>query len=166
MIIDVKDLPNLRAKHSEQRIVLCTGSFDLTHAGHVLFLEDSKKLGDILIVGVGSDSIIKYNKGPSRPILNECLRSKMISAIKPVDYVYIDTLGKFNVPLSSLQSALCILKPDVYAVNSDGFDMEKRKDIVNACGVEMIIMDRVCPDEFNNISSSGIIKKIQELKSE
>ncbi len=163
MIIDPKDLPNIRSRHYNQRIILCTGSFDLTHAGHILFLEDSKKLGDILIVGVGSDAIIKYNKGEGRPILNEYLRVKMISSLKPVDYAYIDTLGEFNVPLSSLDVALSILRPDIYAVNSDGFNMDLRRGIIDKYKVEMVIMERKCPDQYDNISSTKIIQKI--LKS-
>ena len=163
MIIDAKDLPNIREKHNKQRIVLCTGSFDLTHAGHVLFLEDSKKLGDILIVGVGSDAIIKYNKGVGRPILNEQLRVKMISSLKPVDYAYIDTLGEFNVPLSSLDVALDRLRPNIYAVNSDGFNMDYRRGIMDKYNVEMIVMERKCPDQYDNISSTRIIEKILKI---
>src|SRR3989338_1824789 len=70
-ILKRKNLPSIRKKHKDQKIVYCDGAFDLVHVGHVLFFEDCKQYGDILVVGLGSDALIKKNKGKDRPILNE-----------------------------------------------------------------------------------------------
>jgi len=55
-----------------------TGCFDIMHFGHVIFLNYTKKQGDILIIGLGSDKTLRKLKGPERPILNEKLRSQFV----------------------------------------------------------------------------------------
>ena len=86
MIISYKNLASVRKKYPDKKIVFCSGSFDLIHPGHVLTFEALKKLGDILVVAVGGDKDIAEIKGPTRPILNEDLRLKMVDSLKPVDY--------------------------------------------------------------------------------
>src|SRR3989338_4598654 len=92
-VIQYKDFKQLRNKLRGKKIVFCSGIFDITHAGHVLFFEDCKTYGDILAVAVGSDAIIRINKGPARPVLNEHLRLKMVDSLKPVDYCFIDAVS-------------------------------------------------------------------------
>src|SRR3989344_6331411 len=88
-IISQEDLSKIRKRHHRQKIVFCSGTFDLTHAGHILFLEDCKAQGDILVVGVGHDNDIRMIKGPSRPILSGWIRLYTISQLKPPDYCFI-----------------------------------------------------------------------------
>ena len=58
--------------HRHQKIVFTNGCFDILHRGHVTYLNEAKKLGEILIVGMNSDaSVKKLNKGADRPINNE-----------------------------------------------------------------------------------------------
>ena len=59
---DISELLLLLDRNDGEKIVFCSGSFDLVHAGHVLFFEDCKKIGEILVVGVGGDAIIKKTK--------------------------------------------------------------------------------------------------------
>jgi D-beta-D-heptose 7-phosphate kinase/D-beta-D-heptose 1-phosphate adenosyltransferase len=59
-----------------QRVVLTNGCFDLLHPGHVRYLQEARKLGEILIVALNSDRSVRELKGPGRPILNEDERSK------------------------------------------------------------------------------------------
>ncbi|MEK7074233.1 MAG: adenylyltransferase/cytidyltransferase family protein, partial [Patescibacteria group bacterium] len=94
-IIEFKDIASLRKEHKDKKIVFCSGTFDLTHAGHVLFLEDCKKYGDLLVVAVGNDFNQRVNaKGKGRPVQNEHLRLKMVSSLKPVDYALLDINAK------------------------------------------------------------------------
>src|SRR3989344_5619953 len=72
-----------------KKIVFTMGSYDVLHMGHILFLEQSKKSGDILIVGIGTDETIKRLKGPSRPIYPEKLRAAMLAAIEFTDYIVV-----------------------------------------------------------------------------
>src|SRR4051812_35926260 len=53
------------------RIVLTSGTYDLFHVGHAEYLDQAKKLGDLLIVGVDSDAKVKSRKGPHRPVVPE-----------------------------------------------------------------------------------------------
>ena len=67
------------------------GSFDILHIGHLRFLENAKKLGDILVVALNSDSHIKSYKPSNRPIVNQTQRAEMVLGIKVVDYVFLTT---------------------------------------------------------------------------
>ncbi|HHJ63644.1 MAG TPA: D-glycero-beta-D-manno-heptose 1-phosphate adenylyltransferase, partial [Aquifex aeolicus] len=79
----------LRVRRERERIVFTNGCFDLLHAGHVDYLEKAKRLGDVLVVGMNSDSSVRRIKGRERPILPQELRAKLLSALRPVDYVVI-----------------------------------------------------------------------------
>lgn len=160
-IIQYGDLENIRRKHENQKIVFCSGSFDLPHAGHVIFFEDCKQLGDVLAVGVGGDEIIRQNKGPGRPIMNEHVRVKLISSLKPVDYCLIDSNSGEEDSLSFVEFVLDNLRPNVYVVNTDAFDMPRRQELVKKYGVEMTVLKRWAPKEFQEISATNIIKKIR-----
>lgn len=76
-------------KKKDKKIVFTNGCFDLLHRGHVSYLSEAKKLGDILIVGINSDSSVKKLKGDSRPIIDEQSRAYILSNLKVVDYVCI-----------------------------------------------------------------------------
>lgn len=72
-----------------ERIVFTNGCFDLLHVGHVTYLSQAKAMGDVLIVGVNSDTSVKRLKGPSRPVIGETDRAAMLAALAAVDYVII-----------------------------------------------------------------------------
>src|SRR5207248_480830 len=110
----------IREKHRDQKIVLAAGSFDLTNAGHALFLERSRSFGDVLVVMVGTDAAIHRLKGPERPILNQQLRLRMIDFLKPVDYSFLDCYeDRDDFIVFMMDEAFKLLKPDMLAVNDD-----------------------------------------------
>lgn len=162
-VISINDLKRIREENKGKKIVFCSGSFDLTHAGHILFFEDCKKHGDILVVAVGKDSSIKDNKGDKRPILNQYIRLKTIDSLKPVDYCYIDQTSMSGNKLYTIERAFENLKPDMYVINEDAFDIPYRKELSEKYRVKLIILPRTCPPEFDGISTSKIIQKIKEL---
>lgn len=162
-IIKFNDLNKVRLKHQKDKIVLVTGSFDLFHVGHILFFEDCKKMGNILVVGLGGDKALKLSKGNNRPILNQSIRMKMLDSVKPVDYCFLDTVSDKKPYLYVLELAFPKLKPDFYAVNNDAAQMDLRKTICAKYGIKMIIKKRSCPPEFEKISTSKIIEKIKNL---
>lgn len=87
-----------RMKNKGKKVVLTNGCFDLLHVGHLRYLKDSKKLGNVLIVAVNSDNTIRKLKGPSRPLVSEEERAEMLLNLKPVDYVVIfDDMRADNV---------------------------------------------------------------------
>lgn len=99
-------------KRRGNRIVLANGCFDLIHVGHVRYLKEAKKQGDILVVALNSDSSVRKLKGEGRPILLADERSEILSAFFFVDYLVLfdeDTVEK----------TLLALKPHVHAKGSD-----------------------------------------------
>lgn len=72
-----------------KKIIFTNGCFDILHSGHIQYLQKSKNLGDILIVGLNSDESVKKNKGPSRPINNQQERYLVLSSLPFIDYIII-----------------------------------------------------------------------------
>ena len=70
-----------------QTIVFTNGCFDLLHIGHVRYLAEAKRYGDVLVVGVNSDSSVQRLKGPRRPLIPETERAEMLAHLCSVDYV-------------------------------------------------------------------------------
>lgn len=161
-IVKQNKLDKLKTKHPHKKIVYCDGSFDLVHAGHVLFFENCRRFGDILVAGVGSDKDVKRNKGPSRPILSEQIRIKMIDSLKPIDYCFLNKLPNPRVLLSHLDKNFAALKPDIYVVNTDAFDLPFRRKMAKKHKIKMIILKRD-PYPLESISTSKIIEKIKAL---
>jgi len=116
-----------------QRIVLANGCFDLIHVGHIRYLQEAKKQGDILVVALNSDSSIKKLKGKGRPILKEQERVEIIGSFTFVDYITI--FEQLNV-----ENILRALKPDVHAKGSDYTrDTVPEKETVKEYGGEIAI---------------------------
>ena len=162
-IINIEYLPQIRARYKDIKIVFCSGSFDLTHAGHLLFFEDCKKFGEILVVSIGSDASIRTLKGENRPILNECIRTKTIDSLKPVDYCFLDRISNKENPNGILEFTFKYLKPDIYAINEDAFDIPYRENLCKKYNINLVILKRWFPPEFEGISTSKIIEKIKKL---
>lgn len=92
--------------------MLANGCFDLIHVGHIRYLKESKKRGDILIVAVNSDSSSRKLKGEGRPILKEKERVEILSSFSFVDYITV--FKEKNV-----EKILLALKPNIQAKGSD-----------------------------------------------
>ena len=160
------ELEKIQHNHSDQKIVFCSGCFDLTHAGHALFFEECKKHGDILVVMVGSDAVLKRDKGEERPIINEHLRLKMVDSLKPVDYAFLDhILLDPPHPLHIIDLVFEKLKPDAYVINKDAWDIPYRQEFSKKHNVPLIILDRTAPPEFDEVSTSKIIERIKSFKT-
>jgi len=101
-----------QAKINGKKVVWTNGCYDILHAGHVIYLEKAKSLGDVLIVGLNSDASVQKNKGPLRPVVEENQRAKMISALSCVDYVVI---FDDESPLKIIEE----LRPDIYVKGGD-----------------------------------------------
>lgn len=133
-----------------QKIVFTNGCFDLLHAGHVTYLEQAKKLGDKLIVGLNSDRSVSVLKGPGRPIIHEADRARVLAALEAVDAV---VLFDQDTPLQLITQ----IKPQVLVKGNDYAE----QDVVGGTEVKSwggtVALVPVVPGH----SSSGIIEKIQ-----
>lgn len=99
-LIELNELKSIVAKAKTQgkKVVFTNGCFDLLHRGHLHLLREAKKLGDLLIVALNSDSSVKKIKGPHRPVLPELERAELIAALEMVDYVTsFDEPDPYNV---------------------------------------------------------------------
>ena len=71
-----------------KKIVFTNGCFDILHAGHVRYLKQAKKLGDVLVIGLNSDASVSGIK-PGRPVNSEKNRAEVLAGLASVDYVVI-----------------------------------------------------------------------------
>ncbi|MFA5778662.1 MAG: adenylyltransferase/cytidyltransferase family protein [Elusimicrobiota bacterium] len=76
-----------KLKKSGKKIVFTNGCFDILHIGHTRLLNKAKSFGDILIVGLNSDSSVKKIKDKNRPIISENERAEVLSAISSIDFI-------------------------------------------------------------------------------
>lgn len=86
-IISGSDLPVLAAALKDYQAVFTNGCFDILHPGHVYVLNESRKFGELLIVGLNTDASIKRLKGPTRPYHSFADRAMVLAALECVDYV-------------------------------------------------------------------------------
>lgn len=149
------DLSELHKKLKKQnkKVVFTAGAWDLLHVGQMRYLEESKKQGDILVVGVLSNDAIKAVKGKNKPILDEKVRAESLIYLRSVDYVTI-------IPDTSCQPALGLLKPDVYITvqedwNKDYKESKEYKTVADYGG-QVKLVDRQSP----YITTSKIIQRV------
>ncbi len=102
------------AEHKKrgQRIVFANGCFDTLHVGHIRYLKGARREGDVLVVGVNSDSTVCALKGPGRPILDEKARAVLVASLRAVDYVLLFSEA-------TVEPLLEALRPDVHAKGTD-----------------------------------------------
>lgn len=84
-----KELQSFKEISQNKTIVFTNGCFDILHRGHVTYLNEAKKLGDLLVVGLNSDASVKRLKGETRPINSEQDRKFVLQNLKSVDFVEI-----------------------------------------------------------------------------
>lgn len=95
-----------------ERAVFTNGCFDLLHLGHVYYLQEARKLGDFLILGLNDDAGVRHLKGPGRPLVPEQERAELLAALSCIDYVTI-----FAEPTAS--TLLQLLQPVIYVKGGD-----------------------------------------------
>ncbi len=142
-------------KTKGKRIVFTNGCFDLLHIGHVRYLEKAKALGDVLVVGVNSDSSVRKLKGRRRPILPEQERAEILSGLGCVDYVALfDEID----PLKLITS----LKPNVLVKGGDWTkEQTVGKEVVERSGGEVVILPFVKGASTSNLIET-ILKKYEK----
>tara|TARA_B100001113_G_scaffold96853_1_gene77792 strand:+ start:3295 stop:3783 length:489 start_codon:yes stop_codon:yes gene_type:complete len=154
IINDISKLLSLvdKEKCRGKSIVFTNGCFDIIHSGHIFILEQAKLKGDVLIVGLNSDSSIKNFKSSDRPVCSQHDRAYVLSSISCVDYIYIfdeDTPEKLIKDIT----------PDVLVKGKDyeGRDIAGSKYMLeNKKKIELI-------DIIEGKSTSSIISHIKKF---
>ena len=129
------------------KIVFTNGCFDILHRGHVEYLQKSKALGKLLVVGINSDESVKRLKGPSRPINNERDREFMLKSLACVDEVIV-----FNE--DTPQAIIEALRPNIITKGGD----YKVEDVV---GHDIVPQTYIIPFT-NGYSTTNIIERIRD----
>ena len=113
-LVEQETLPERLAAMQAQgsKVVFTNGCFDLLHAGHVSYLEQARRCGDCLVIGLNSDRSVQALKGPSRPVNSELERARVLAALGCVDFV---VLFDEDTPLRLITSLL----PDVLVKGAD-----------------------------------------------
>ncbi|MCC7442527.1 MAG: D-glycero-beta-D-manno-heptose 1-phosphate adenylyltransferase [Bdellovibrionales bacterium] len=96
----------------KRRVVFTNGCFDLLHPGHISYLEEARRQGDLLVVALNSDDSVRRLKGPSRPIVTLADRMTVIAGLECVDFV------TWFEEITPLQLILA-LRPDVLVKGGD-----------------------------------------------
>ena len=137
-------------KKDGKRICFTNGCFDIVHQGHVRYLEEARGKGDILIVGVNTDSSVREIKGEDKPIIPLEGRMAVLAALETVDYV---------VPFAEPDPFELIshLRPHVLV---KGGDWDEREVVGRELVEETIVVPYI-----EGASSSGIIKTILQRNS-
>jgi rfaE bifunctional protein nucleotidyltransferase chain/domain len=144
-----------RLKAEGKTIIMTNGCFDLLHVGHTRCLEGAKKVGDILVVAVNSDSSVRSYKGPGNPINPENERMEVLASLQCVDYV-------FPFSESTVDSVLLRLKPDYHAKGTDYTEETvPERDTVLSYGGRIVITG-----DPKNHATSDIIEKIRGSRTE
>lgn len=136
-------------RQQKKRIVFTNGCFDLLHAGHVTYLEAARKTGDKLILGLNTDRSVSALKGPSRPVIHEADRARVLAALEAVDAVI---LFDEDTPLQLIDA----IRPDVIVKGSDySEDQVVGGKEVKSWGGKVALID-IVPGR----STSNIIEKL------
>lgn len=136
-------------KRQGKKVVFTNGCFDILHIGHINYLREAKNKGNVLIIGLNSDTSVRKIKGQGRPIIPQNERAEILAALEFVDFVAI---FEEVTPLNLIKE----IKPDVLV---KGGDWKKEEVVGNDFAGQTIIVPLV-----KNRSTSLIIQKIKGLQ--
>ena len=156
-IFNINELRDAIEKwRSEDKVIVFTnGCFDIIHRGHIEYIANAKKMGDILVLGLNSDQSVKMLKGPDRPYVSQSDRAYILSQLIPVDAV---SIFEEDTPLKLIK----LVKPDVLVKGGDySLDEIVGKNVVEKYGGNVVAIPLV-----EGKSTTGLIEKIRNSISE
>lgn len=140
-----------RHRRAGRRVVFTNGCFDVLHRGHVAYLEQARRLGEVLIVGLNSDTSVARLKGPDRPVNPETDRASVLAALRCVDHVVI---FDEDTPVRLLE----LVRPEIYAKGGDYTpQMLPETPVVRRLGGEVRVLDYL-----SDHSTSAIVRRIRD----
>ena len=146
-------------KKEYKRIGFCYGVFDILHPGHAKHLEAAKKMCDVLIVGLTSDSQVKNRrKIPGRPILNEKFRAYLMCQLRSVDFVFIRNEDTAVGDIKRIRPDLCIKGQDYIGSKDKYLPMEVKA--AKLVGGKLVFTKT---GKFSKIRTTKLIDKIKKL---
>lgn len=142
-----------RLKAEGAKIVFTNGCFDILHLGHVRYLKEAKKLGDVLAVGLNSDSSVRKLKGADRPYVSELERAEILASLECVDYVVIFSETRPD-------NLIKALRPDIHVKGGDykTEDLPERH-LVRSLGGKVVVIPPI-----KGRSTTSLIERILKRK--
>ena len=137
------------------KVVATNGCFDLLHYGHVQYLERARKLGNLLVVGLNSDTSVRRLKGQGRPLVSQKYRAAVLNALRAVDAVVI-------FPQTLAAEFLRVVKPDIYVKGGDYHPAKlnpKELAVLKENHTKIRILSFA-----KGFSTTSIVRKIQGMK--
>ena len=172
MLIDHSQLTNIRDKHIGEKVVVCSGCFDMFHYGHLVSLNEAKESGDILVTIILNDKSVSSLKGNKRPVINEQERANIVDNIKAVDYVIISEpseitdkdIKKYEITNNNKEQLLwsevtpiiLLLKPDIVFTSPSNTKYGSLQRLIEENKMER----KDYKNRIPSISTSEIIGKI------
>ncbi len=153
--IDINELSDFRkkVKKTDKKVVFTSGNWDLLHVGQMRYLNEAKKRGDILVVGVNSNAAVREVKGEGKPVLDEWIRAESLIFLECVDFVTI-------VPVTSCKTVIELLHPDVFITVGEEWNEEFKKSkeykALKEHGGKVEVVDRQSPF----VSTTKIMRKV------
>lgn len=124
-----------KLKQQGRNIVLAGGCFDILHVGHVTFLNNAKKNGDLLVVLLESDRKVAELKGEGRPVNNQKDRAKVLASLESVDYVVILPFLEKDEEYDELIKQI---SPDIIATTKGDLSLDYKQRTAEAVGAEIV----------------------------
>jgi rfaE bifunctional protein nucleotidyltransferase chain/domain len=134
-------------------IVLVTGVFDVLHREHIAFLKESKKVGDVLIVGIESDRRVKIMKGEDRPINSQSKRKKALENFRIASRVFI--LPEVFFSPRDHRELILGIKPHLLAVSQHSPFLSEKQKILSEVGGKVLVVLKHNPE----ISTTKLIQR-------
>jgi D-beta-D-heptose 7-phosphate kinase/D-beta-D-heptose 1-phosphate adenosyltransferase len=142
-----------RLKAEGAKIVFTNGCFDILHLGHVRYLKEAKKLGDILVVGLNSDSSVRKLKGKDRPYVSELERAEILASLECVDYVVIFSETRPD-------NLIKLIRPDIHVKGGDYSVNElPERHLVRSLGGKVVVIPPI-----KGRSTTSLIERILNRK--
>jgi rfaE bifunctional protein nucleotidyltransferase chain/domain len=146
-----------KLRRSGRMLVVTNGCFDVLHLGHVTYLQQARKQGDALLVGVTNDAGVRSLKGPGRPLNSENDRAGVLAALESVNGVYV-------FPELDARGFVQAVHPDIYVKGGDytidTINQDERR-LLEELGVKIVILPAV-PGK----STSALVQKMQATQTQ
>jgi rfaE bifunctional protein nucleotidyltransferase chain/domain len=154
----IKEIKRFELVNNEDSVsmIFTNGCFDLIHSGHVYVINESKKLGNILIVGMNSDASVKLLKGNERPIVSENDRAYILSSLSSVDILIM--FDEYSVA-----NLIEFIKPDIITKGSE-YSVDDLDNVGGKFMKENGKEIRLIPYKAG-MSTTALIKKFLELQN-
>jgi rfaE bifunctional protein nucleotidyltransferase chain/domain len=141
-----------RLQSEGKKVSFTNGCFDILHVGHVQYLREARKAGDLLILGLNSDASVRAIKGEKRPLVPQGERAEVVASLEMIDYV---TLFDEPTPLALIE----YLRPDLLVKGGDWKEESVvGRDAVRSWGGRVVIVPMT-----EGVSTTNIVEKILRI---